>query len=170
MPSPVSCAQDKSQAIPTFDCQPVEITGDTTPQANMSRAPRDAEPDPSVQSLVKAATPTPTKLPPQSLSPVAVPPANIPAVEVAKAVLNCPSPMADVGLTALAAKSLGIVGAFVAGFKTGVDLANCLKPQLAELSAQLTMEAAEDTCRAEGGKPRAWNGNTLTCAVPEKTP
>lgn len=166
MPNPISCVQDKSQAVPTFDCQPVEISGTTTPQTNERTAPEVAPPDPAVQSLVKRATSAGTTLPPRSPFPVSVLPADVPTAEKVKAALNCPSPLADLALTALAAKAGGVIAGFIGGFKIGTDLANCVKPQLEPLQDKLTKQAAEEVCRADGGEPRAWQGKRLICAVP----
>lgn len=165
MPNPISCMQDKSQAVPTFDCQPVEISGTTAPQTNERTATESAGPDPAVQSLVKAATPAGTTLPPRAPLPVSVLPADVPTAEMVKAALNCPSPLTDLALTALAAKAGGVIAGFLGGFKVGTDLGNCMRPQLEPLQDQLTKRAAEDVCRAQGGEPSAWHGNRLACAV-----
>lgn len=71
MPDSFKCTLDRSQAIPTYDCKPVEISSTPTNQsvdANRSLPPEE-EPPPrvAVQSLVKSATPGPVAMPPASV-------------------------------------------------------------------------------------------------------
>ena len=164
------CTLDRSQAIPTFDCEPVEIKSTPTNQsaagANQSlpdgtEASAETAPPPAVKALVKAATP----------GPVAMPPASVPPRFALEALAKCPSPVTDVGLAVAAATSgIGAPVALMAGFKIGIDLGQCLAPQYAAKSEELSVKAAEDYCRSDGGTPKQWIGNRLQCAYPEAKP
>lgn len=169
MPDPFQCTLDRSQAIPTFDCEPVEVkatpTNQSSVEANQSLPDSEealAQPAPrAVSSLVKAATP----------GPVAMPPVSVPATFALDALAQCPSPVLDLGLViAGAASGLGAGVAILAGAKVGNDLGQCLAPQYARKSEELSVQAAEDYCRSDGGTPKQWLGNRLQCVYPEAKP
>jgi hypothetical protein len=165
MPNPIQCTLDPSQAIPTFDCEPVEISSSTTALANQSLAEpnrclpdtQDAPSPDAVRSLVKNASP----------QLVSIPPAHVPLASfLAEGLTNCPSQTLDIGLAVAAAASGGVPVAILAGAKVGVDLGQCLAPQYSKKQDDLTSRAAEDYCAADGGNPRLWVGNRLQCVYP----
>lgn len=170
MPDPFQCTLDRSQPIPTFDCEPVEINATPTNQsaagANQSLsdgADASAVPAPpaAVKALVKAATP----------GQIAMPPTSVPPQFALQALTQCPSQVLDVGLVmAAAASGVGGYVAVMAGAKIGVDLGQCLAPQYARKSEELNVKAAEDYCRSDGGTPQQWVGNRLQCVYPEAKP
>jgi len=171
MPDPIQCTLDRSQAIPTYDCEPVEISSTPTNQTSAEahqcladdagQAAADPAPRQAVQSLVKAVTP----------APVAMPPVSVPPQFALDALGLCPSPVLDVGLViAAAASGIGAGVALLAGAKVGTDLGQCLAPQYARKSEELNVQAAEDYCRSDGGTPQQWLGNRLQCVYPESQP
>jgi len=172
MPDPIQCTLDRSQAIPTFDCEPVELTSPSlraepnqcSAEPNQSLAGGEEAPAPPAESVQKLVN---------SVSPprVAIPPAAVPlAPFVVDSLPQCPGQTLDIGLAVAAAESGCVPVAILAGAKVGVDLAQCLAPQYHQRQDELTTRAAEDYCVADGGEPRAWIGNLLQCVYrPEAT-
>jgi hypothetical protein len=184
MPDPIQCTLDRSQAIPTFDCEPVEIsvslraeTNQCSAEPNQSRVEPNqslAEPNqsrvepeqdsasaPSVRQLVRNVSP----------QLVTIPPVSVPiAPFVVDGLAWCPSQTLDIGLAVAAAKSGGLPVAILAGAKIGVDLGQCLAPKYRQREDELTTRAAEDYCRADGGEPRGWIGNRLQCVYRQEEP
>jgi hypothetical protein len=164
MPDPIQCTLDRSQAVPTFDCEPVEISSHQGPEPNQCLVePNQSLPDGeptfdasavSVRQLVKNVSP----------ELVTIPPASVPLVPfVVDGLARCPSQTLDIGLAVAATASGSVPVAILAGAKVGVDVAQCLAPQYDEKQDELTTRAAEEYCKADGGLPRGWLGNRLQC-------
>jgi hypothetical protein len=92
MPDPIQCTLDRSQAVPTFDCEPVEISSNRRADANQCSAePNQSLPESeppleasaaSVRQLVKNVSP----------ELVTIPPASVPLVPfVVDGLARCPS-------------------------------------------------------------------------------
>lgn len=164
MPDPIQCTLDRSQAIPTFDCEPVELSSSLRAEANQC----SAEPNQSLAGGEEAPAPSAASVQKlvKSVSPqlVTIPPAAVPLVPfVVDALPQCPGQTLDIGLAVAAAESGCVPVAILAGAKVGVDLAQCLAPQYHQRQDELTTRAAEDYCLTDGGEPRGWIGNHLQC-------
>jgi hypothetical protein len=152
MSEPISCELDRSQAIPTFDCEPVEITGEA--EQCVAAPETDVDPPASVKALVDTLR-----------QPVVIPPADVPLINHPQRCLGELGSFAI--LAAEGAKSPLLAG--LAGFKVGWDLAKCVARERGAAQEAQTKLNAERHCLENGGEALGWNGNELQCAYPSES-
>jgi hypothetical protein len=148
---PISCELDRSQAIPTFDCEPVETTG----EANQCVAAPETDGAPaSVKALVDTVR-----------QPVVIPPADVPLVNHPE---RCLGEVGSLAVLAADGAKSPLLAALV-GFKVGWDLAKCVAREHSAAQEAQTKLNAERHCLEHGGEPLGWNGNELQCAYPPRS-